>query len=301
MATLESKQGKKGTHVILYGTTLTGKSLLAGKLAEHFNLIWIDLENGAEVLTQLPKEWQSRIELIDLPDTRSYPIAIETMLKLVKASGPVSICDTHGKVDCLICKKENASFTTVDLSALTPQSNTIVVIDSLTQLTNSAIANITKNKPDDYKLDYDDWGNLGKLLDIVLSHIQQAKYHAVVISHEQEVETEGKKNILAPVGGTRNYSRNVARFFGHSVYAEKKNKKHVFASSTGYATNVLTGSRTNVSLENSQGEASLLQIFKPELYLNTPATTGGNTPTTSNQTATILSKLKNNPNLSKGN
>lgn len=298
MAKIKDRKNKRGTHVIVYGGSKSGKSLLAGKLAEHFNLIWIDMENGSEVLEQLPEEWQDRIDVVDLPDTRSYPIAIETVLKIVKADKPLSICDTHGKVDCLICKKVDGAFTTIDLSTLTPESNTIVVFDTLTQLTNSAIANITRGKPDDYKLDYDDWGNLGKLLDIVLSHVQQANYHVVFISHETEVETEAGKNMLVPVGGTRNYARNVARFFGHVVYAEKKNKKHVFSSGTDYATNILTGSRKNVKLEDKQQEASLLQIFKPELY----ETGGIEAPKENSNTKTndILSKLKSKSTL-KGN
>jgi hypothetical protein len=108
--------------------------------------------------------------MVVLPDTRDYPIAIETMLKVIKGKRHV-ICDTHGKIDCPVCKAasiktpESTTFTTVELGTL--DRNTIVVVDSLTQLTNSAIAHITKGKPDDYKLDYTDWGNLGKLMDIL--------------------------------------------------------------------------------------------------------------------------------------
>lgn len=281
MAKLSSKQHSQTHRCIVYGGPKTGKSLLAGKLAEFYNLIWVDMENGHETLFQLPEEWQDRIELISIPDTRSFPIAIETVLKMVK--GKVSICEAHGKVSCVICKREetdrckeveadqhhdvhNSLFTDVDLNSLDHSS--VVVFDSLTQLSNSAIAFITKNEPDDYKLNYDDWGNLGKLLDIFLSHIQQAGYNVVVISHETEAETEGKKKTLVPVGGTRNFSRNIAKYFDHVIYMERKNKKHVASSASTYATNILTGSRTDVSIEDSE-VPSLLPIFKPELY---PAT-----------------------------
>lgn len=261
MAKLSSKKHSQTHRCIIYGAPKAGKSLLAGKLAEYYKLIWVDMENGHETLFQLPEEWQDRIELINLPDTRSYPIAIETVLKMVK--GAVSICEQHGKVSCMICKKEGADTVEVDLPSLDHQS--VVVFDSLTQLSNSAISFITKNQSDDYKLNYDDWGNLGKLLDIFLSHVQQAGYNVVVISHETEAETEGKKKTLVPVGGTRNFSRNIAKYFDHVIYAERKNKKHVFSSSTTYATTILTGSRTGVALEDS-AEGSLLEIFKPELF-----------------------------------
>jgi len=296
MAKLSTKQHSATHRIIIYGGPKTGKSLIAGKLAEFYKIIWFDLEKGHETLFELPAAWQDNIELIELPDTRSYPIAIETCLKVIKGK-PVDICEQHGKVGCMLCKKEEKEFTHVDLDSL--DNNTVVVFDSLTQLTNSAIAHITKSQPDDYKLTYDDWGNLGKLMDIFLSHVQQAGYNVIVISHEQEVETEGKKNTLVPVGGTRNFSRNVAKYFDHVIYAEKKNKKHVFASQTTYSNTILTGSRTNAVMEGLENEeATLLPIFKPELYKSksekgkevAPINSKPNTP--GGKAANILKNLK---------
>ena len=292
MRKLSSKQAETTHRVIVYGAPKTGKTLLAGELAEYYNLIWVDMENGYETLLQLPMEWQDRIGIITLPDTRSYPVAIETILKMVK--GPVSICELHGKVSCMICKKTDAEVAEVDLNSL--GAETVVVFDSLTQLSNSAISHITKGQPDDYKLGYDDWGNLGKLLDIFLSHIQQARYNVVVISHEVEAESEGKKKSLVPVGGTRAFSRNVAKYFGDVVYAERKNRKHVFSSSTTYATNILAGSRSDIDIAEGADKPSLLQIFKPELYPNTPdKVSQGNIPVKGKggaSTKDILARLK---------
>lgn len=262
MAKLNTLHQSQVHRCIIYGGPKTGKSLIAGKLAEYYNLLWFDFENGHEVLFQLPEPWQERIELVAIPDTRSYPIAIETALKVIKGK-PVDICNEHGKVACMICRKKESPTVHVELATL--DNTWVVVFDSLTQLTNSCIAFITKSEPDTYKLTYDDWGNLGKLLDIFLSHIQQAGYNVIVISHEQEIESEGKKKSLMPVGGTRNFSRNVAKYFDHVIYAERKNKRHVFSSSTTAATTILTGSRTNAVIENME-EPSLLPIFKPELY-----------------------------------
>jgi len=314
MAKLSTKKASNTHRIMIYGPPKSGKTLLAAKLAEYYNLLWFDLENGHSTLFKLPEKWKERIELINIPDTRSYPIAIETLLKVIR--GPVSICEEHGKVSCAICKRKETDlnkiteqeegqdvheslFIDIDLNKL--DSNSIVVFDSATQLTNSAIANITKGESDDYKLKTDDYGHLGKLLDIFFSHLQQASYNVIVISHEIEAETEGKKRTLVPVSGSRNYSRNVAKYFDHIVYAERKNKQHVFASSTQYAINLLTGSRTDVSIEDSD-EPSLLSIFKPELYapnntVSAAATVTSNTTNnkvnTGGKTATdILARLK---------
>lgn len=294
MAKLSTKSASTTHRIIIFGAPKTGKTQIAGELSEYYDLIYVGMENGHETLFKFPTSWQERIELVNLPDTRSYPIAIETVLKMVK--GPVSICEEHGKVSCMVCKRAEADVIDVNLPAL--DNNSVVIFDSLTQLTNSAISNITKGQPDDYKLNYDDWGNLGKLLDIFLSHIQQAGYNVIVISHETEAETEGKKKTLVPVGGTRNFSRNIAKYFDHVIYAERKNRKHVFASSSCYATTILTGSRTDVAMEEGD-TPSLLRIFKPELYKDEkkadktkpikqqPAKTGGTAA------KDILARLKN--------
>lgn len=306
MAKLNTKKSSSTHRALVFGPPKSGKTQLVGELSEHFNLIWIDMENGHETLFKFPQAWQERIELIDLKDSPAYPIAIETVLKLIKGK-PVSICEAHGKCGCMICKKvvvdedrandgangdklRNEMFTDIELNTL--GSDTIVVFDSLTQLTTSAINNITKNEPDDYKMKTDDWGNLSKLIEIFLSTIQQARYNCVVISHEIEAETEGKKRTLVPVAGSRNSSRNSAKAFDHVIYAERKNRKHVFASSTQYSTSILTGSRTDIALEDSD-KPSLLAIFKPELFKADslsikpkPETTGGT------QANSILARLK---------
>ena len=257
---LSQKSAVKSHRVLLFGPPKSGKTQLAGSIVldPRFKLLVFDLENGSDTLLKLPPETHDRIEVISIPDTRGFPIAIETMLKVIKG-GPVEICEAHGKVSCAICKSKQLPTTTIELNAL--GLDTVVVVDSLTQLTNSAIAHITKAQPDDYKMEFDDWANLGKLMDMFLSYVQQAPYNIVCISHETEVEMEDGKSKLVPTAGTRNFSRNTAKYFDEVVYCEVKNKKHVAASSTTYANNVLTGSRTGNVLESKPGEASLVSIF----------------------------------------
>lgn len=265
---LSQRKASKTHRVLLFGPPKSGKTQLAGETSKEFNLIWFDLENGIDTLLKLPTEQQEKVEVVAIPDTRSFPIAIETMLKVIKG-GPADVCEEHGKVGCAVCKKNGGAFTSLNLSDLGP--DTIVVVDSLTQLTNSAISFITKNQPDDYKLNYDDWGNLGKLMDTFLSHVQQAPFNVICISHETEAEMEDGKTKLVPTAGTRAFSRNTAKYFDEVIYCEVKNKKHIAASSTLYNGNILTGSRTGSMLE-SQANASLIPIFKGEVVTSNAAT-----------------------------
>lgn len=281
---LSQKSASKSHRALVFGPPKSGKTQLAGELSKEFNLIWFDLENGVDTLLKLPIEQQERIEVITLPDTRSYPIAIETMLKVIKG-GKNDICDKHGKVSCGLCKKDSLPFTSIELATLS--LDTIIVVDSLTQLTNSAISHITKNQPEDYKLNYDDWGNLGKLMDTFLSHVQQAGFNIVCISHETETEMEDGKMKLVPTAGTRAFSRNTAKYFDEVIYCEVKNKKHIAASSTLYNGNILTGSRTGATLE-TQEAASLIPIFKGEIKSQSIVNT--NTPAT--KAISALEKLK---------
>lgn len=260
---LTVKKVSKTARVLVYGPPKSGKTELVGKLAEKFNLLWFDLENGYATLLKLQKPWQERIEIVSIPDTKVFPIAIETMLKVITGA-KIEICDEHGKVSCHLCKKANTevpdskTFTVVHLNEL--PSDTIAVVDSLTQLSNSAMNFLTKNQDDLYKPEWGDYRNQGQLLDKFLSQVQQAEFNIVCITHEVETEMEDGKKKLVPVAGTTNFSRNTAKYFDHVVYCEVKNRKHNFASGTVYANNILTGSRTDVELEKDD-KPSLLRIF----------------------------------------
>lgn len=285
---LTLKQTASTHRVLIYGPPKTGKSQLAGTLSEFKKLLWFDLENGYTTLLKLPEAWKERIEIISIPDTRSFPIAIETCLKVIKG-GPVSICEKHGKVSCPTCKKETLEFIEINLSEI--GDDTVVVFDSLTQLTSSAIAHITKGKPDDYKLEFDDWGNLGKLMEIFLSHVQQAPFNVVCISHETETELEDGKVKLVPVAGSRAFSRNTAKYFDHVVYAEVKNSKHQFHSTTTSSNKLNTGSRTGIDL-NSIINTPLITLFNPPPEAAPVQNVSTQTTQTSAKLSGILANLK---------
>jgi hypothetical protein len=256
---LSQMQGTIEQRVCLFGPPKVGKTLLAGMLAKKYKLLVFMLENGHSVLTQVPEEFHDRIEIIVIRDSKDYPIAIETMLKVVKGK-EVFICHKHSKVSCPICTK-NCPDARDRICLDEVGLDTIVIYDSLTQLTQSALAHITKSQPDDYKCQLDDWGNLKLLMEKFMSAIQVATYNCVAISHEEEVKFEDGRTKIVPVAGSSNSSRNTAKYFDHVVYCNVVNKKHVVGSATDYSTSVLTGSRTNVKLEANKEGGDLLEIF----------------------------------------
>lgn len=265
MAKLSTFSADPNQKVVVYGPPKAGKTELVGGLAAKYKLIWFDLENGFETLLKLPPEYQANIELYPLPDSKVFPIAVETMLK-VFSGAKVKICEEHGKVSCAICNKDGKPFHP-EFSLKEVPSDTIVVVDSLTQFTISALAHITKNQNDEYKLQFDDWGNLRTLVEKLLSCIQTAPCKIVAITHEEEVEMEDGRKKIVPVCGSSKSSRNTAKFFGHVVYCEVKNKQHIAASSTTYMNNIITGSRTDVALEKN---GTLLSIFEGKAAQEVP-------------------------------
>lgn len=259
MKLTQAKQSK-AKRVLIYGESMTGKTTLAGTIAEKYKVIYFDLEKGYESLLKLPQSAQENIELIPIPDTKIFPIAIETLLKVFTGK-EVFICEAHGKVACPICKKESLPETRVCLKEL--DESYVVIIDSLTQLSASTINFLMKDKEDTAKPEWDVYRSQGALLEKILSCMQQSKHHIVCISHVVESQQEDGKVKLFPVCGTSNFSRNCPRFFDDVVYVELKNKRHTATCSTTYANNITAGSRLGHSIGEDMNLLSLFTDSEP--------------------------------------
>lgn len=252
--------------ILVYGPPKTGKTDLVGQLASIKKLWWFDLEDGIKTLLSSPrmkKEWFNNIELFKLPDTQTFPVAIETMLRVIKG-GKHEICHTHGVVNCVKCKPLGPTAqTSIDVGTFTP--NDVLVIDSGSQLSASAMNYIQRELilKDNYdkKPDWDDYAKQGRILDRIFSILQQAPFHVVIITHENLVEMEDGKKKLVPIAGTSQFSKTFAKYFDDVVYCDIVNKKHKAASSTTYSGSIVAGSRTGKELEKLE-TPSLLELFK---------------------------------------
>lgn len=256
---------KKSNHSILvYGPPKTGKSRLvatAAKIPEIKKIYWIDIENGSEVISNmgLTDEELSKFVVYKIPDTRDDPRAIETVLKMATSKVPIKVCDEHGIVNCDICTKAGKPMETFSLKDC--KHDELVVLDSGSQLGVSALNASCKGKGDAYKPQFDDWGNVGKWLSDFLLVVQQCQYtNMVVITHELLTEGEDKVERIYPLMGTKAFSANVGRYFGTVAYTHFKLGKHAAASGSTFKSNLITGSRVNVSLEKN-AEPSMKDIL----------------------------------------
>lgn len=254
--------------ILIIGLSGSGKSTLAAQMAEEgWNLIWINVENAADTLFKLSPEAQERVNLINIPDTASYPIAAQTLMTLFK-SGKANICNDHGKAACPICSKDSeAVITSVDFSALTPKD--IVVLDTGTQLSYSILAYTMKDKTVDTKPERDDWGALRKYTEFFKSQFQGARYNLIVVCQCQEAELENGVMKLVPSFGSAAMSASFPSAFDHVIYTEIKNKSHRAFSGSLANGSVLTRSRSDFFIEN-QNKLTLLPIFTGERQANNP-------------------------------
>jgi len=252
--------------ILVYGPPKTGKTRLLGtaaKIPEFKRIFWIDLENGSETLLHsgLTPEEMDKIVLIKVPDTRDNPRGIETVLKMFSAKTPIFICDTHGKANCSdpACKDHGIQFCLKDLT-----HNDIVILDSGSQLGDSALNMACAGKSVEFKPGWDEYGLQSKWLGDILSHIQAATYtNFAIITHELIVEEEVNgvnRDKIYPLVGTKAFSAKVAKYFGSVIYVEIKMGKHAAGSSSTYKPNHITGSRVNAKIENAK-ELDMRAIF----------------------------------------
>lgn len=242
--------------VMIYGAPKSGKTELIGQLAKEYTVYFIDIENGISTLMKLPEEYQANIEVISIKDNKENPTAINTVAKLMTGD-KVEVCEKHGKSPCGVCKSKGDPINTYHFNELDNRKE-VVVVDSLTQLTSSAQAHVCRklNLEVD-KMTFEHYRVQQVLLEKVLDLVQNSQFHVVFTSHELGIDQADKVEKIVPAGGTKNFARLVAKYFGHIIHMSVKNKKHKASSCTTDNNNILTGSRTN----------TVVDVTKPETFL----------------------------------
>lgn len=259
---------KRPNHsILLYGQPKTGKTKLVGTAAqieEIERIFWFDGENGAETLLHmnLTEKELEKITLFSIPDTRESPRFIETVIKAFASKVAIKICDSHGKVGCAECAKDSLPTTEFLLSSLTKKD--LIVIDSGSQLGDSALNMALIGKPVETKPTWEEYGLQTKWLSDILTIMQAAhNTNFVLITHTIPIEEEMngvKRDKYFPLVGTKAMCQKVSKYFGTVIFVEIKLGKHVAGSSSLYKTDAITGSRTNAKIESGK-ELSMKAIL----------------------------------------
>lgn len=274
--------------ILIYGAPKTGKSYLAGtaaRIKEINRIFYFDGENGVETLLNmgLTDEELEKVTVFKVRDTAAQPIFIETVLKSFTSKVPVDICDMHGRVNCAECKKASLPSTKFLMTSCT--HNDLVILDSGSQLGDSAMASLCLGKDSMYKPGWDEYGIQGKWLGDILSVVQQATYtNFAFLTHEICIENDEKKDMFYPLMGTKAFSMKCAKYFGTVCYVHKKLNKHAAGSSSTYLGDRVTGSRVNAKIEkdgNADMRTILVEggIIRPRINSAVDGASGSNVAT----------------------
>lgn len=283
---LESHMALKRCHsVLIYGNSKSGKTRLAATLAKVpsvKSIHWFDLENGSDTLVAMARdkilssEQSDKIKLYKIFDTPQRPIGAETIIKAVIVGKPGKICDLHGRWGCPDCTmlKEKATWSAFDFKSLT--SDDWIVIDSGSQLASSYMAYLMSGNYGNYdvKPGWDEFGPLNRMLTDLLSIVQAgAQCNFIVITHQLMLDkneldkklvdkdvAKAEMDQIFPLMGSKPFSLNVPKFFGHVIYTHMKPSKHAAGSSTTYKTEVVAGSRSGMKIEDAK-EPDLSLVF----------------------------------------
>lgn len=240
MPSMGSSNIKTGIRVLLYGPPKGGKTWQAAKLAEKKKLVVLDIERGWRTALQFPKAVQENILLVQLQDTPQQPQAIGSIQQLVKG-GLFKVCHEHGTFRCPKCASDSINdIITLDMLRA---PDTILVIDSLTQLTSSAVNYVLSTKKEGVGMLIQDWGTVVQMIDYILGMLQGLGINILCISHMQDVSKENDPTMLVPVAGTTKYSINVAKFFDAVVLAQYANLKYRVSVTMGSFGSAVLGCR----------------------------------------------------------
>lgn len=262
----------KGPKILVFGPPKAGKTRMVGtiaKMPEYDKVYWFDNENGIETLVSavnsdgtplLTEAEMEKIEVIQMDDTKDSPLAAETMLKAFSSKKPLAICSNHGKVDCKECKMAQEEFISFSLPSC--DHRTAVVIDSLSQLGDSVFNMELKRYDYNHNMKY--WGEFYTDMGNLLSMVQTARCTVVAITHEISVEEDKTQKVLeiAPLCGSKPFSRKIGKYFGHVIYKTIELQKYKAISTALWKPTVRAGTRTNVNV-NALPDPTMADILTP--------------------------------------
>ena len=269
---LEQKAAKHQS-ILIYGDPRTGKTRFAAtvaKIPEVKRVFFFDTENGSDSLElmardgSLTSEEAEKIHVIRIVDLPETPIAIDTIIQCLVVQKPVKLCEAHGRRECPACKgrtKED-EWQTFDIKSLTPHD--WIIIDTGSQVGISAYNFATKGMNYEEKAGFDEYGMMFRMLSDIFTVIQAAPYcnyivtaHQLVFDKKDTEKTAASQQVaqglfskLYPLIGTRAFSIGAAKYFGTVIYLEKKMNKHSGGSSSTYKSDVITGSRVGMRIED---------------------------------------------------
>lgn len=287
-ADLKTKQG-----ILIYGPSLSGKTLLAGTIAKHplIKRVWaLDLENGISVLTnpevpphlRLTPQEMEKVIPITIPDTATRPLAKNTVTQLLASPNPHWVNSVTGELSATQKKGDDWIYWPPLHSRSEGEA---IIIDSGSQLS----ASVTAFYANQGLASFDLHAAVGQQLHTIFSAIQASPIPIVYVTHIVMDEPalpvpkrEGggtKPNPrmmlestriaqIYPLSGTKQFSMNCSKYFNHKIYTYIHRGRHVVLSTPDAVDFTTPGNRAGVTLHRLEAP-TLLDLFYPIREIDT--------------------------------
>ncbi len=270
---------QRGSTVLVWGPPRTGKTRWVStivKAPQIKKVFFWDTENGFETILHatdsdgnpyLTDDELSRINLIQIRDTPERPLAAETLLRVFSSpNSTIRINAADGKVRG---KNDQAD----DDIIVTPEDwgpETAHVVDTIGQLGVSML-NLAKVEMGDVK-DQRRWYQFAtQHLNNFFTMIQASNAFVIccthvltdeiVLSRDKSGNPINTRDDYYPLCLSKNYSMNVAKYFGSVIYKYIDGFSFAHVSTPTKKRGIQAGTRTNIDI-SGQPNATLPEVLK---------------------------------------
>jgi len=254
-----NKSGPAYSKVILYGAPFTGKTTAAAMLAKDRRIQIIDVDrNAGALIHSIPEEYHSNIDIVPMPDSLDNPV-FGLLLEFLTGQR-MDYNPLDGKKLSVKYRGVVANVQPKLPEIKPPETSDIIILDSGTSITESLINYVRANrnrsaneeKLDELQLSERDWGLVSGYMAKLTKVLASIPYHVILICHELIVTMPDGTTKIAPMLGSRNTSRNMAKDFSAVVHMSIEGTQFKSTSSQRSNSKIVVGSRSNIFMENGR-------------------------------------------------
>lgn len=267
--------------ILIFGPSGTGKTVEAATIAHYEpikRIIYLDGEKSTDSINPPPKglltpEQTAKFDIYHLrdilgneakaagsdvysiPAIKSEPRFAQSVLNFLGATSREVYY--HPVTATILTDKKPGCESLPSWLGMGPGD--ALVIDTLSQLAVSLHALVQLKYRHAHGMQ--DWGVVAQLLNTILSRFQNPHTSVVCVTHIIEQEKIGvREGMVYPLVGSKNYSVNAAKYFGHTVLANPNDNRFRFYTTLKNPAGAYARSRRHVDL-SKQSNPSLATLF----------------------------------------
>lgn len=225
----EIEKQERFARLFLYGQEKSKKTWWAAlAAATGFNVTFLDTDDGALIMRNVPKAIAARVGVINLTQTRDKIVSTKFLAQFLRP-GNSFVWDLDAKCTVLGLRDPNHAHLVVDANKLT--ENDVIVLDSYSALVTDTKHEYAKEHKIDLadaeRTDWDGYGYEGTFLSWIIKRLKTLPCHVIVIGHETVYEKRSKdqKTILSqtmqPISSSGPHAKTLGKDFTDILYFQR--------------------------------------------------------------------------------